>query len=521
MATPAEKLADSLEQLKALQNKGIVAVRFDMLSRTHRERLVKNRFLQEVYKGWYLIPPPRATYGATNTWYSNYWSFCSQNLEDRFGEDWCISPEQSIQLHVGNTTIPSQLVVRTDKGGPTINPLPNNTSLLIINAIMPTAKDREIISGIRVFKLPVALIASTELMYKSNSVDMRTAFSLIKNSADILEHLLERGKSVVAGRLAGAFRNIGRDSIADDIIKTMKSADHKVREVDPFEVKIPQLGYQRPRSPYEARIKYMWQSMREVVLEVFPKAPGLPKQTEGYIKEVSDFFVTDAYHSLSIENYIVTADLIEKVRNGTWDPLNNENDMNQRNAMAAKGYWEAFKAVLQSIKRILDGNNPGVVIDHDHSSWYRELFSPGVSAGIFKPVDLAGYRNKQVFIEGSRHTPLNNEAVRDAMPVLFELLQSEPDAGVRAVLGHFIFVFIHPYMDGNGRIGRFLLNTMLASGGFPWTVIPVEQRQAYMNSLEEASVRSNIKPFAEFISRLVSHGMEGKPDANIKTGFDR
>ncbi len=63
--------------------------------------------------------------------------------------------------------------------------------------------------------------------------------------------------------------------------------------------------------------------------------------------------------------------------------------------------------------------------------------------------------------------PINKDAVRDAMPILFELLENEPDASVRAVLGHFIFVFIHPYMDGNGRMGRFLMNVMLASGGYP------------------------------------------------------
>ena len=110
------------------------------------------------------------------------------------------------------------------------------------------------------------------------------------------------------------------------------------------------------------------------------------------------------------------------------------------------------------------------------------------TAGIIKQSDLSGYRNKQVYIGGSMHVPLNSEAVRDAMPVLFDLLGNETEAEVRAVLGHFIFVYIHPYLDGNGRIGRFLMNAMLASGGYPWTVIPVEERKIYMSSLEKASV---------------------------------
>jgi Fic family protein len=38
------------------------------------------------------------------------------------------------------------------------------------------------------------------------------------------------------------------------------------------------------------------------------------------------------------------------------------------------------------------------------------------------------------------------------MPVLMGLLAEESEASVKAVLGHFIFVFIHPYMDGNGRM---------------------------------------------------------------------
>ena len=48
MASPHEKLAESLEALRALQDRGVVAVRSGDLTRTHRERLVKNGFLQEV-----------------------------------------------------------------------------------------------------------------------------------------------------------------------------------------------------------------------------------------------------------------------------------------------------------------------------------------------------------------------------------------------------------------------------------------------------------------------------------------
>jgi Fic family protein len=91
------------------------------------------------------------------------------------------------------------------------------------------------------------------------------------------------------------------------------------------------------------------------------------------------------------------------------------------------------------------------------------------------------------------------------MTVLFDLLREEKEPSVRAVLGHFIFVYIHPYIDGNGRIGRFLFNTMFASGGYPWTVIPVDRRDEYLAALEKASVEQNINEFAKFISHFVKH----------------
>jgi len=62
------------------------------------------------------------------------------------------------------------------------------------------------------------------------------------------------------------------------------------------------------------------------------------------------------------------------------------------------------------------------------------------------------------------HVPPNREAVREAMPAFSDLLREETDPAVRVVLGHFVFVTVHPYMDGNGRVGRFLMNVMMALG---------------------------------------------------------
>ena len=171
--------------------------------------------------------------------------------------------------------------------------------------------------------------------------------------------------------------------------------------------------------------------------------------------------------------------------------------------MAARGYYQAFQAVKQSIKSILEGKNAGDMVDDDISTWYRELFAPSVTAGLLRASDLAGYRNGQVYIKGSKHIPLNPIAVRDAMPTLFDLLKDEKEPAVRAVLGHFILVYIHPYMDGNGRIGRFLFNTMLASGGYSWTIIPVSKRDEYMSALEKASVGQDITDFSRLLGNLV------------------
>ena len=505
MATPAEKLAQSLEVLSKFQNtKGFAVIRANKLSRIHRVRLITNGFIREIIKGWYISSRPEEPVGDSSSWYTSFWYFVSVYFNERFGEEWCLSSEQSLAIYSGNMSVPKQLLVKSPKSQNNIIELLHGTSFFDMASSIPSKDEIIIKDGINLYSLSAALINSSPYFFSQYPTDARAALSIVKDSSEILGKLLDGGHSKIAGRLAGAFRNIGRDRIADDIIQAMKSAGYDIRESDPFNDNLPSILSYREVSPYVNRIKLMWQKMRQTVIDNFPMSPGLPKDIDAYLKQVEEIYVTDAYHSLSIEGYRVTPELIEKVKTGQWSPVGDDKDREYKNAMAARGYWQAFQAVKDSIKEILSGKNPGQIADNDHNNWYRELFAPSVAVGILKPSDLAGYRNDQVYIKGSKHTPLNPDALRDAVPTLFDLLKEEPEPSVRAVLGHFIFVYIHPYMDGNGRIGRFLMNVMLASGGYSWTVIPVESRNEYMLALEKASVEQDILPFTEFIAKYYS-----------------
>ncbi|MBN1187726.1 MAG: Fic family protein [Bacteroidales bacterium] len=508
MATPSEKLAESLGELKKLQNaKGIAIIKADDLSRTHKERLVENGFIREVIRGWYIAKRPDEKEGDTTSWYASFWNFTSSYTNSRFNKDWCLSPEQSLSLHSGNFSVPKQLLIRSPKASNNKVELLHGTSVFDSKVDIPSPAERIEIEGLQVCALVYGLLACSADFFTRNATDARTCLAMVKDASEILPKLLDGGKSVVAGRLAGAFRNIAKDKIADEIMKTMKSAGYDVRETDPFNDKIAVMLSPRETSPYVNRISIMWRQMRQKVIDNFPKTSGLSIDVEEYLKQVEDNYTEDAYHSLSIEGYRVTHELIERVRSGDWNPGDNELDKEQKNAMAARGYYQAFQAVKKSIRSILEGKNPGEIVYQDHGEWYRELFAPSVTAGILKASDLAGYRNGPVFIQGSLHSPPNHEAVRHALPVLFDLLKEESEPCVRVVLGHFFFVYIHPYFDGNGRIARFLMNSMMASGGYPWTVIPVEKRDEYMDALEKASVHNDITDFSTFISSLVRKKM--------------
>ena len=499
----SQKLAASLEQLQQLQESGVVAIQSKQLSRVHRERLLKHGFIREVIRGWYIQAMPDEKPGDSTSWYTSFWDFCGTYLSQRFSKSWCLSPEQSLSLHIGDRTVPQQLLVRSPKGNNKPTAFLHNTSIFDVRLNLPDVEYIKNVAGLNVYSLASALVYCSANQFKNAPILMRTALSMVTDASDVLSVLLAGNHSVIAGRLVGAFRNIGRDLIADNILKGMQAADLKVQEEDPFAENLQVSFGRRDVSPYVNRMRLMWAQMRESVIAHFPEQPHQTIDIETYMAEVEDKYVTDAYHSLSIEGYRVTRELIELVRSGNWQIDGSDESKKHLDTMAAKGYWDAFQEVKKAVLAVLEGKNSGDVLEQTHSDWYLALFGPSVAAGIIKQSDLAGYRSGPVYIRQSMHTPPNRDAVRDMMPTFFDLLAEEGNAAVRVVMGHFIFVYIHPYFDGNGRMGRFIMNLMMASGGYPWAVVPMERRDEYMQVLEAASVGEDIVPFTKFLASLL------------------
>ena len=497
MPTPQQELAAALQRVRDKATGEVV--RGPDITRSDRLLLSKRGFLIGIIKGWYALMTPQAQPGDTTFWHVHFWGFASAYLRHRFGTAYSLSAEHSLDLWTGNTQTPAQLIVIAGKGGAFKLELPNRTSLLIYPDRKNLPKATESRQGVQIMPLALALTRVSPAFFRQSPTNAEIALRLARPD-DLSRVLLSDSMfRAAAGRLVGAYRHCGLNEPAERLAADLHGAGMEFEETNPF-VAPPKLPVGILfSSPYVGRLKALWQHVRPTVLENFPPAPGLP-EAEAYLHHVDEIYTHDAYHSLSIEGYQVTPELIARIAAVEWNPEENSPDQTQRNAMAAKGYHETFKLVTAGLRKILVGQPAPAVINRELPDWYRALFSPSVQAGLLPAHALAGYRNRSVFIRGSEHVPPPHEAVPELLETLFGLLAHEPSSGVQAVLGHFLFVFIHPYPDGNGRIGRFLMNSLLASGGYPWTVIRVENRKDYMVALENASVRHDIGDFTRFVA---------------------
>jgi hypothetical protein len=494
-----KKLAEALERAVKAAPKGVL--RSAVLQRADRDILRRAGYLKDIVKGWYFLVRPGIDAGESTAWYASFWNFLATYLTERFGDDYCLNAVASLELQVGTTTIPRQVVAVTAHSGKTLLNLPHETSVLVYEDAKSLPAEVVSVDGLRVMPLAQALCRLPPAYFRSNPVNAELALRTLPDISALIRVVLETRSPALAGRFAGAYAFLGDDAKVRAIESATQAAGIPAKRENPFDQAQPALASgTRAVSPYAGRIQAMFRSMRDPVLSVFDGIHPIPvRNAEVCLKGIDEVYVNDAYNSLSIEGYRVSPDLIERIRSGNWNPEADPEDRQMRDAMAVKGYFEAFKLVKEAVRSAVSGKDAAQTVRDSYPDWYRALFSEAVKSGLLEAHRLAGHRNGPVYIRSSKHVPPRSAAVSDSMDALFDCLQAEKEPAVRAVLGHFLFGFIHPYFDGNGRLARFLMNFFLASAGHPWTIVRTARRNVYMAALEKASTGGNIEPFALFI----------------------
>jgi Fic family protein len=84
------------------------------------------------------------------------------------------------------------------------------------------------------------------------------------------------------------------------------------------------------------------------------------------------------------------------------------------------------------------------------------------------------------------------------------LAADRSNAVSRAVLAHLEFVTIHPFLDGNGRIARLLMNYVLLVAGYPWVTIRSDERVPYFTALEHAQVDEDATELGHFLGHHIA-----------------
>ena len=213
------------------------------------------------------------------------------------------------------------------------------------------------------------------------------------------------------------------------------------------------------------------------------------------------FRIKDIYHSNAIEGNVLavgeTRQVVELGLTITGKPL--------RDQAEARNLSEALDFLEELAK---DVRQP--ITERD----VRQLHD-FVLKGLH--VDAGRYRSVPVTISGSKFPPPQPESVPSQMEEFGHWLseaskvtkQAFADVSglLAAAAAHTSFVTIHPFIDGNGRVARLLMNLMLMRHGFPIAIITKEDRVRYYEALED-SQSSDLTPFVTLLSECIDESLD-------------
>ncbi|CAG9136486.1 unnamed protein product [Plutella xylostella] len=122
--------------------------------------------------------------------------------------------------------------------------------------------------------------------------------------------------------------------------------------------------------------------------------------------------------------------------------------------------------------------------------------------GHVDPVEGGNFRRTQVYVGG--HIPPGPSEIPSLMIQFLEWLNSEDAMDLHpvryAALAHYKLVHIHPFVDGNGRTSRLLMNLVLMQAGYPPVIVPKQHRHLYYQHLQTAN-EGDVRPFVRFIAQ--------------------
>lgn len=198
-------------------------------------------------------------------------------------------------------------------------------------------------------------------------------------------------------------------------------------------------------------------------------------------KEIStDFLVSFITNSISFETLPVSEDVVKRIL---------DNDLDGLDEKLVKTVQNYLNGVLFSFSLV------------DRTEPFSENDLKDIHEKVVNGLSLGGlYRNVDISIKGSNHTPPSYIKVYDRMKKYFDAINNEDtDKLYKIAFSHLQLMKIHPFLDGNGRVARIVLNYQLMKYGYKLIIISYEEKEKYFQLLEEFKVNKNIEPFINYI----------------------